>query len=521
MPSWPTSIGEPQAYSMATKANQSNAQITYNYFINKGYSPAAAAGIVGNLQAESGINPTRKQINGNAMGIAQWEPPRWNNLVRVLEGRGLDPMSLEAQLWYIDHELKSMDKRGAIDLKKFKSLQDGTEATRVFMKEYERPGIERFGERLAFASKIGSPQKVIFEDYRPAGTPLSNTGDNVSQENLLPKGGNLTPEEEAGFDRIQEKVTKGAGVTGLNKKEQEILRKRYGFAWSIFANDTTGSLFRLLGRAIKQDYTADMFIAELEGTRWAKEKDQNQEAYYLFENRYKKNNGEFLPEYTNTFERIKDKVKQEVLRQTGQLINPSDYEPEIKLWWQNNFDRVNNPAELSNFVKGIFVKKFEDLVELGGTAGDDQDKIRSYGYEMGIPLSDNQTAAYARQIALGEATIDTIQDSIRAQALRLFPGLKNALTAGVTVREVADVYVNQAARVLELNPESLNITDTKGPGRFIFQALNYVDGTGNPSQMSLTEFNKLLRGSEDWQYTENARDTYLDFGYRLAAKLGY
>jgi hypothetical protein len=153
---------------MATKeTNRSNASIAYSYFVNKGYSPAAAAGIVGNLRAESEINPTRKQINGSAMGIAQWESPRWNNLTRITEGRGLDPMSLEAQLWYIDHELKSMDKRGAIDLKRFKSLQDGTEATRVFMKEYERPGIERFEERLAFAREIGLSRKVIFENYRP------------------------------------------------------------------------------------------------------------------------------------------------------------------------------------------------------------------------------------------------------------------------------------------------------------------------------------------------------------------
>jgi hypothetical protein len=505
---------------MATK-NQSNAQIAYEYFINKGYSPASAAGIVGNLRAESGINPTRKQINGSAMGIAQWEPPRWNNFLRIAQGRGLDPMSLETQLWYIDHELKSMDKRGAIDLKKFKSLQDGTEATRIFMKEYERPGIERFGERLAFAQEIGLPQKVQFQGYRPEGMPLSNTGETVSQTNPLPAGGNLTPEEEAGFEKIQQKVAGKAGVTGLNKQEQEILRKKYGFAWSIFANDTSGSLFRLLARAIKQDYTQDMFIAELESTRWAKERDQDQEAYYLFENRNKTNKGAFLPEYTNTLGRIKERVKQEVLRQTGQLINPDEYENEIKLWWSNNFSRVDNAAELNNFVKGIFVKKFEDVVELGGNIGADQDRIRAYARDMGIPLTDNQTADYARQVALGETTLDGINDLIKKQAIQYFPGLKKSLDAGVTVREVADLYITQAARILEINPESIELFDTKGPGKYVSQALSYLGPDGMPSQMPLYEFNKLLRSSEQWQYTENARDTYMDFGLRLAQKMGF
>lgn len=506
---------------MAPKeTNRSNASIAYSYFINKGYSPAAAAGIVGNLRAESGINPTRKQINGSAMGIAQWEPPRWNNLTRITEGRGLDPMSLEAQLWYIDHELKSMNSRGAIDLKKFKSLQDGTEATRVFMKEYERPGIERFGERLAFAKEVGLSRKVIFEDYRPEGIPLSNTGANVSEPSTLPSG-NLTPKDEADFDKIQEKVAAGAGITGLNKQEQEILRKKYGFAWSIFANDTSGSLFRLLGRAIKQDYTADMFIAELAGTRWARERDQDEEAYYVFENQNKRPNGEFLPEYTNTLARLKDRVKQEVMRQTGQLINPDEYESDIKLWWQNNFSRANSAVDLGNFVKGLFVKKFEDLVELGGTLGDDQDKVRAYAADMGINLSDSQTAAYARRIALGEGTIDTIEDDIRAQAIKLYPGLKKSLDSGVSVKDIADIYINQTARLLEINPERISLTDTKGPGKFVSQALNYMGQDGMPSQMPLYEFNRLLRSSEDWQKTENARDTYMDFGLKLAQKMGF
>jgi hypothetical protein len=507
---------------MATKeTNRSNASIAYSYFVNKGYSPAAAAGIVGNLRAESEINPTRKQINGSAMGIAQWESPRWNNLTRITEGRGLDPMSLEAQLWYIDHELKSMDKRGAIDLKRFKSLQDGTEATRVFMKEYERPGIERFGERLAFAREIGLSRKVIFEDYRPEGIPLSNTGANVSEPSTLP-GNNLTPKDEADFDKIQEKVDKGPiDKIEFGPQEKEILRKKYGFAWSIFANDTSGSLFRLLGRAIKQDYTAEMFTAELAGTRWARERDKDEEAYYVFENQNKRPDGEFLPEYTNTLARLKEKIKQEVLRQTGQLINPDEYESDIKLWWQNNYTRTNNAVDLGNFVKGLFVKKFEDLVELGGTLGDDQDRVRAYAADMGINLTDSQTAAYARRIALGEGTIDTTEDDIRAQAIKLYPGLKKSLDSGVTVKDIADIYINQTARLLEINPERISLTDTKGPGKFVSQALNYMGQDGMPSQMPLYEFNRLLRSSEDWQKTENARDTYMDFGLKLAQKMGF
>jgi len=57
----------------------------WNYLIGKGLTPQQAAGVMGNMQAESGINPTRHQgtgeifnnlYTGNAWGIVQWDGGR-------------------------------------------------------------------------------------------------------------------------------------------------------------------------------------------------------------------------------------------------------------------------------------------------------------------------------------------------------------------------------------------------------------------------------------------------------------
>lgn len=63
----------------------SNAQYVFNQAIAQGYTPAQAAGIVGNLQAESGqsINPYAYNPAGGgngANGIAQWRAGRYSNL---------------------------------------------------------------------------------------------------------------------------------------------------------------------------------------------------------------------------------------------------------------------------------------------------------------------------------------------------------------------------------------------------------------------------------------------------------
>jgi hypothetical protein len=68
----------------------SNAQYVFNQALANGYTPQQAAGIVGNLQAESGVNINPYIVNEiGASGIAQWLGVRRDNL------RAFDPASGE------------------------------------------------------------------------------------------------------------------------------------------------------------------------------------------------------------------------------------------------------------------------------------------------------------------------------------------------------------------------------------------------------------------------------------------
>lgn len=59
----------------------------WNYFIDKGFSDAQVAGIVGNGMAESGLTPTRS-TTGSYWGIFQWGPRR-PDLWAIMEQEGL------------------------------------------------------------------------------------------------------------------------------------------------------------------------------------------------------------------------------------------------------------------------------------------------------------------------------------------------------------------------------------------------------------------------------------------------
>lgn len=87
-----------------------NAKTAMNYFtgikiIGKNITVVQAAGIVGNLQQESGPDLNTKADNGTHKGIAQWDPSRWSTLGAFAKHINKDVYDLETQLRYIAWEL--------------------------------------------------------------------------------------------------------------------------------------------------------------------------------------------------------------------------------------------------------------------------------------------------------------------------------------------------------------------------------------------------------------------------------
>lgn len=108
-----------------------NRETAYNFFISKGLSPHIAAGFVGNLVQESGVNP--KSVNGiGATGIAQWLGGRKQNLLKKPNYQ-----DLMVQLEFIWEELNGAEKNAYNKIKAAVGLAAATYAVRKF---YERPG---------------------------------------------------------------------------------------------------------------------------------------------------------------------------------------------------------------------------------------------------------------------------------------------------------------------------------------------------------------------------------------------
>jgi peptidoglycan hydrolase-like protein with peptidoglycan-binding domain len=145
----PTPVRAP---SRGREGGGRRARSALGFFIEKGLSPAQSAGIVGNLQAESGQNldPSAVGDGGQAHGIAQWHPPRRRNFQRAF-GKPFSESSFEEQLEFIWWELNNTERRAMRLLRRAESAE---QAAYIFDKYYERSSGAHRRRRMQYAARL-------------------------------------------------------------------------------------------------------------------------------------------------------------------------------------------------------------------------------------------------------------------------------------------------------------------------------------------------------------------------------
>ncbi|MGE6781308.1 phage tail tip lysozyme [Ensifer adhaerens] len=158
-----------------------NARYAYNYYQKKyNLTPAQAAGIVGNLVQESGLNTGAinrgdGRDGSDSIGVAQWNGARARGLHSYAKDNGREASNLDTQLDYVMHELQNGEKSA---YNRLMASKDVAGATQAFI-GFERPqgwsadnptGGHGYGNRLKFAGQLFgmTPEEIA------AATPTSN-----------------------------------------------------------------------------------------------------------------------------------------------------------------------------------------------------------------------------------------------------------------------------------------------------------------------------------------------------------
>lgn len=154
----------------------------------------------------------------------------------------------------------------------------------------------------------------------------------------------------------------------------------------------------------------------------------------------------------------------------------------------------------------------------GGDAAQIADAIRSTVAEWGVPVTDQRMGQYQQGILRGTTTIDQLNAELRGQALSAYPGLKDFITQGGTVKQAVDPYVATYAQLLEVNPQTVDWSKNT----LIKQA---VQGTGgdqaNPQAVPLWKFEQQVKQDPQWGYTQNARAEVDSISNRVGRDMGF
>lgn len=137
-----------------------NVETAYDFFVGRGLTSYQAAGIVGNLIAESNLNPTVENSIG-AYGIAQWLGGRKTNLQQKANYD-----TLAVQLNFIWEELTG-PYSGV--LSSLRASQDVGQATRIILERYEIPCLPGRACDPFYNTRLPMAQGVL--DQYGASTP--------------------------------------------------------------------------------------------------------------------------------------------------------------------------------------------------------------------------------------------------------------------------------------------------------------------------------------------------------------
>lgn len=194
-------------YSITSPEGTNNIYEVYNYLEPLGYDKQCVIGMLGNIAAESGLNPWRWQSDSynlsNGYGLVQFTPAsdyinltgipnHAPNLSTSIQTSGSSPDDAKGQLYVFDNDtlgkwvntcwrtywnpstypdlyakrttiLNTYGSGTTLSMAQFRTINDYQDACFAFLACYEGPAIPNYNDRLANAAII----KTILDPYTP------------------------------------------------------------------------------------------------------------------------------------------------------------------------------------------------------------------------------------------------------------------------------------------------------------------------------------------------------------------
>jgi len=278
--------------------------------------------------------------------------------------------------------------------------------------------------------------------------------------------------------------------------------KQYGFVGQL-ANSNP-ELRRILTRAAAGNWSADEFSRAVQDSTWWRNSADSVKQYQILK---VTKPGEFAAqrgELTNKARTIAAEMGIGLGEGAHSALNHL-----VRMAQLHGWDEATLRQQIGHQLKGA-------TATFGGQAGEIQQQIRQIYYDMGVPYSAYSVNLSVRHVLEGRGTVQGVQANVAAAAKSRFPSLAAQIDAGMTVRQIADPYIQTTAQLLEVAPDTVTLQDS-----LVKQGLSQRDEKGQLGMMPLWQYEQRVKADPRWDKTKNARDDYAGIAHQIGRDWGF
>jgi hypothetical protein len=157
----------------------------------------------------------------------------------------------------------------------------------------------------------------------------------------------------------------------------------------------------------------------------------------------------------------------------------------------------------------------QDSADMAGEMGNIAAQLSDWATRNGLDISEQDANSLVSSIAFDEMDLNQVKSQLRQQyMIGAYPAWAEQIQQGFDVYDLSAPYRGLAQRML-------GRTDISMADPIMKQMMQYQDEGGSWKARPLWEAEKFIRNTDEWQYTDDAYDTYASVGARIGKMFGF
>jgi LysM repeat protein len=373
------------------------------------------------------------------------------------------------------------------------------------------PNVIRAGATIQIPGKVQTPPSTsgtstgivsgTATSYAPGSTSVVNTGVSSTGATQMDK---FSPEQLAA------KFGVAAAVINADKSLQDALNKILGL-------DGSGTMIT----------DPELQTQIIQNTSWYKNQTDTQRKHSFFK---QTNPGQYAADLQlNASEIVKmwsasgltisatdaityaDQMMQQAVIKDGKVVRYDQAYLQKLMADSIKFDKTNT-----------FESNGKVVYDLDGKLETMAQALYDRAYDYGYPATISNDGfkkwfeSSIKGLVAGTLNPEDVDNELEQRAISLFPGLKDRILRGETVRQAADPYLQAIANTWEVDPKDVDLNNDT-----VQQVINYTDEKGNIVPMNIYSAKKAARRHANFDFTQTAKEEKTGIAQTILRDHGY